>query len=259
MQTGGDELVRRISQMDAPVARGSSDVRGWEVATSDGAPAGTVDDLLVDPASMDVRYLLVTVVPELAPDERAGTLRVPVDQARLDEGARQVHLTTLSRTDLGGLPYDPGLPAEGVRQAQDARPREGDEEVRVVLSEEHLDVQTRWVSAGEVHITRHVETEQVRKVVPLVREEVSIERRPVPPEITDFSPRVEGDVTYVPIVVEELVIEKRLVAREELVIRKTRVTEEQVVEESLRREVPIIRGPDGTPHPDSPQPEGERA
>ncbi|HEY7768293.1 DUF2382 domain-containing protein, partial [Longimicrobium sp.] len=55
----------------------------------------------------------------------------------------------------------------------------------------------------------------------------------------------EGDITYIPILVEELVIQKRLVAHEELVIRKTRVTEEQVVEEELRREVPEIRGPDG--------------
>lgn len=244
MQTGGEEIVRRISQLGAPVAEGSTDARGWRVLTADGAPAGTVDDLLVDPASREVRYLLVSVVRELAPDASVRTLRVPVGQARLEGDARLVHIG-LSRTDLGGLPYDPGVPAQGDPAVHGAA--RGDDEIRVVLSEEQLHVSTRSVSAGEVVIRKRVETEQVRKVVPVEREDVSIERRPVPPDLTDFSPRVEGDVTYVPLVVEELVIQKRLVAREELVIRKTRVTEDQVVEETLRREIPVVEGPDGSP------------
>jgi uncharacterized protein (TIGR02271 family) len=48
---------------------------------------------------------------------------------------------------------------------------------------------------------------------------------------------------YIPILEEELVITKRLVAREELVIRKTRVAEEHIVEETLRRERAEVRGP----------------
>lgn len=115
----------------------------------------------------------------------------------------------------------------------------------MTLAEEGLDIRKRVVPAGEVEVGKRVETERVREVVPLMREDVTIERRPFPEGMTDFSPRVEGDVTYVPLVEEELVIEKRLVAREELVIRKREVVEEQVVEESLRREVPDVRGPEG--------------
>ena len=59
--------------------------------------------------------------------------------------------------------------------------------------------------------------------------------------------RIEGDVTYVPLVEEELVIEKRLVAREELVIRKRRLTEERVVEETVRKEVLDVRQPGKEP------------
>ncbi len=42
-------------------------------------------------------------------------------------------------------------------------------------------------------------------------------------------------------------IEKRLVAREELLIRKRRVTEEQIVEETLRKERAEVLQPDDVP------------
>jgi uncharacterized protein (TIGR02271 family) len=242
MTTHGDEAVRRIGELSGPT-EGLLDSRGWQVSTSDGTAAGTVEDLLVSPAAMEVRYFLVSVVPELAPDASMRTLRVPAAHARVDAERRHVHLNTLSSADLGLLPVDravaPGQPPVGGRGGED-------EEIRLVLSHEELDVRTRSVAKGEVRVEKRVETKQVREVVPVTREDVSIERRPVPEGITDFAPRVEGDVTYVPLVVEELVIQKRLVAREELVIRKTKVTEEQVVEESLRWEVPVVHRPDGT-------------
>jgi uncharacterized protein (TIGR02271 family) len=118
----------------------------------------------------------------------------------------------------------------------------GDEE-RVVLSEEELMVGKREVAAGEVVVHKHMEEQVVRQSVPLMREHVEVERRPVPEGVVGFEPRTEDGVLYVPIVEEELVITKRLVAREELVIRKTQVTEEQVVEETLRRERAEITGP----------------
>jgi len=244
MKTEGNGAVRRLSELDGAVPDGHADSRGWEVHTADGTLAGTVEDLLVDPRSMAVHFILVKVVRELAPNESMRTLRVPIGHADLDARGRRVNLKSLSSADLGLLPVDR---AGGVAPAAAGQPpaQAGGEDVRVVLSHEELDVNTRWVEAGEVGVTKRIETEQVRKLVPLEREDVSIERRPVPADITDFSPRTEGDVMYIPILVEELVIQKRLVAHEELVIRKTRVTEEQVVEEELRREVPVIRGPDG--------------
>ncbi len=48
------------------VADSDSDVRGWDVFDGDGARIGTVDDLLVDPAAEQVRYLAVSLSPELS-------------------------------------------------------------------------------------------------------------------------------------------------------------------------------------------------
>ena len=116
-------------------------------------------------------------------------------------------------------------------------------EARIVVSEEQLQVGKRIVEAGEVRIRKHVEAEQVRETVSVMREDVTVERRPVPAGV-GLEPRTEGDTLYVPIVEEEIVVTKRLIAREELVIRKRQVMEEQVIEETLHHERAEVLGPD---------------
>ena len=49
-------------------------------------------------------------------------------------------------------------------------------------------------------------------------------------------PTMNGDEIRIPVYEEELVVEKRIVAKEELVIRKDVVSGEQVVEADLRKE-----------------------
>jgi uncharacterized protein (TIGR02271 family) len=137
-----------------------------------------------------------------------------------------------------------GTGTHGLAADAPARELTGSEE-RVVLSEEELVVGKREVPVGEVVVQKHIEEQVIRQTIPVTREKVEVERRPLPPG-AGLEPRTEGDVMYIPLVEEELVVTKRLVAREELVIRKTRVVEEQVVEETVRRERAEVIGPDGT-------------
>jgi uncharacterized protein (TIGR02271 family) len=89
-----------------------------------------------------------------------------------------------------------------------------------------------------------VETEHVRQNVPFTREEVTVERVPAPPGMgTEMV--VDGDETRIPLVEEELVVQKRLVVREMLVVRKRQIQEEQVVEADLRRERADIQAEGG--------------
>jgi uncharacterized protein (TIGR02271 family) len=247
-----EDLVPLHRLEEFKIAEGSADVRGWEVVAADGATIGTVGEMLVDTTAMEVRYLVVKLGAGWAGAAAAGAVNVPVREARIDSAGGRVYLNTLSTSDLrllaqpGGGPDRPGPDDDQtLLEAPSGGAPAPDDEVRMTLAEEGLDIRKRVVPAGEVEVGKRVETERVREVVLLMREDVTVERRPFPEGMTDFSPRVEGDVTYVPLVEEELVIEKRLVAREELVIRKRQVVEEQVVEESLRREVPDVRGPDG--------------
>ena len=121
--------------------------------------------------------------------------------------------------------------------------RSAHEHVFPVVAEEIV-VGRKVVEAGRVRIHKTVE-EQTRRVdEPLMHEEVVVRRvavnRPVdsPPPV-----RQEGDITIIPVVQEELVIEKRLVLVEEVhVQRKSRVRHEpkDVVVRRERAEVERI-------------------
>jgi uncharacterized protein (TIGR02271 family) len=116
--------------------------------------------------------------------------------------------------------------------------REGsmrDDERRLTLSEEELAVGKRQQRAGAVEIDKHVETEHVREAVPVTREEVSVERRPVSGEMHG-SARIEEDNIRIPVREEEAVAEKRVVPREELVVKKHQVQGRETIEADLRHE-----------------------
>ena len=241
-----------VTAAEAPTPpAGDADSRGWGVVAGDGTWLGNVADLHLDRASGEPRYLEVLLEPSIARQPGGRRVFVAADSARMDAAARRVHLDQVEGLSAHLLPTRPGAEPTVSPHPYHAAPpppasaalAAAEGEVRMQLSEEELRIERRTVEAGEVRVRKHVETEQVREVVPVMREDVTVERRPLP-EGAGLEPRQEGDTWYIPIVQEELVIQKRLVAREELVIRKRQVMGEQVVEESLRRESPEILAPD---------------
>jgi uncharacterized protein (TIGR02271 family) len=117
--------------------------------------------------------------------------------------------------------------------ARDAYAR-GQERV-LTLSEEELAVGKRKVSAGEVNVHKRVETEHVTEKVPLTREEVTIERRPVTDQRLADADLGEDHIT-VQLTEEEAVVQKRPVVKEEIVVTKRAVQDTQTVEADLKRE-----------------------
>jgi uncharacterized protein (TIGR02271 family) len=115
------------------------------------------------------------------------------------------------------------------------RPEEGEEELRVRRSEEELKVGTREREAGAVRVRKRVRTDRERIVVPKKRVEVTVERVPVV-EGEATQSEIGEDEIVVPIIEEEVIIEKRPVVKEELRIRKEVVEDTEVVEEDVRRE-----------------------
>jgi uncharacterized protein (TIGR02271 family) len=246
----GDDLVSAAEAANPPA--GDADPRGWGVVAGDGTWLGNVADLHLDRASGEPRYLEVLLEPSIARQPGGRRVFVAADTARLDATARRVHLDAVEGLAAHLLPVRPGAeataapsPYHGASSSAAAAPVAVEGEVRMQLSEEELEIGRRVVEAGEVRVRKHVETQQVREVVPVMREDVTVERRPLP-EGAGLEPRQEGDTWFIPIVQEELVIQKRLVAREELVIRKRQVMGEQVVEETIRRETPEVLAPGET-------------
>ena len=88
--------------------------------------------------------------------------------------------------------------------------------------------------AGSVNVRKRVRVDRERLSVPTRREEVSVERVPVSGEATEA--QIGEDEVSVPVFEDEVVVQKRAVAKEEIRVRKDVVREEQIVEEDVRRE-----------------------
>ena len=111
---------------------------------------------------------------------------------------------------------------------------EDEDELRVQRSEEELKAGTRERQAGAMKVRKRVRTDRERIEVPTKHEEVSVERVPISGEATEA--QIGEDEVSVPVTEEEVVTEKRAVAKEEVRIRKDVVEDTEVVEDDVRRE-----------------------
>jgi uncharacterized protein (TIGR02271 family) len=209
------------------VAEDDPDVRGWDVVTTSGERVGSIRDLLIDRSRMKAEYFVMS-------HEGGHDLLVPAASAQVNAGHRQVlvsgELRDFERYTRSTSDLDSGVEAAGHREHR----TDYSDGQRMTRSEEELRIGKREVEAGEVVVAKHVESERVREDVPVDRERVRIERRPV----TDArgAADIGEDAIRVPLVEEELIVEKRPVVKEELVISKERVTEREAVDTEVRRE-----------------------
>lgn len=110
-------------------------------------------------------------------------------------------------------------------------------ELRMTRAEEELVVGKRQVRAGEVGLKKTVETEHVSKSIPLMHEEVEVERHAVGADSANRDDLEIGDKTIrIPLTAEEAVVQKRVVAKEEVVVSKHAVEGTKEVDADLRRE-----------------------
>lgn len=116
------------------------------------------------------------------------------------------------------------------------------DDMRVIpVVEEILDVQQRRVETGRVRITKIVHEREEEVNAPRVREEVTIERVTLNRMVdAPVSMRQEGDTFIIPLLEELIVVEKRLMVKEELRITKRRIEEHASQQVMLRREEVIV-------------------
>jgi uncharacterized protein (TIGR02271 family) len=109
-----------------------------------------------------------------------------------------------------------------------------EDELRVQRSEEELVAGTREREAGSMKVRKRVRTDRERVEVPTRREEVSVERVPASGDASEA--QIGAEEVSVPVVEDEVVVQKKPVVKEEIRLRKDVVHERQVVEEDVRRE-----------------------
>jgi uncharacterized protein (TIGR02271 family) len=110
---------------------------------------------------------------------------------------------------------------------------------------EELDVQKRLVETGKVRITKVVHERETLVDKPLFHDKVAITRVPIQRVVDGPVPvREENGTTIISVVEEVLVVEKRLMLREEIHIRKQRIETHQPQRITLRsEEVQVERVP----------------
>lgn len=126
------------------------------------------------------------------------------------------------------------------------------EEEHLRLHEERLNVGKERVKTGEVNVGKHVVEEEQTIEVPVEREEVFVERRPVNEDSATYTDRdgtfdskdafTEGETIRVPLTEERVDVTKRDVVSEEIVVGKRKVQDTEHVNETVRKEVADIDG-----------------
>ena len=156
-----------------------------------------------------------------------GTLEAPIDdvdehaRVLLPDGSRlRLPPGALERREHGTLVF------RGSFDALAAAARGQTSAAVVPVIEEELRVGKRVVETGRVRIRKTVHEHEEVVDEPLMREEYDVERVPID-EFVDgpVGPRHEGETLVVPVLEEVLVVEKRLVVREELRITRKRTEE----------------------------------
>jgi len=137
--------------------------------------------------------------------------------------------------------------AEPLSEYKDRYPDWSNKEVKVPIAEEELEAQKTSRQAGSVRLRKIVHTELRHFTVPVMREEVRIERTPVTEgeAAKAQSPDAFTEKTIdVPIMEEEVTVTKRPVVKEEVHVSKERTTEERDISGEVRKEEVRVEGED---------------
>lgn len=130
-----------------------------------------------------------------------------------------------------------------LRESEPDMPPHKQDEKTIPVVEEKIDFDKRTVEKGKVHISKQVHEEEVTVDVPFAYEEVDVQHIPrnipleSPPEV-----RYDGDKMIIPVVREEVVVQKRLILVEELHITKKKIEEKRPQHvRLLKEEVKVTR------------------
>lgn len=178
-------------------------------------------------------------------DERGQVL------VRLEDGRQAMVPAAELRRERDGsffLPYSLSDLTQVAPKAQGARRGAGGDgnSVVVPIVAEQLEVQKRKVEAGGVRIRKTVTEREEVVDEPLMREEVQVRRVPVNRVVDAPVPvRHVGNTMIVSLLEEVLVVEKRLMLKEELHITKEQVESYRPQRVRLRTEEAVVERLDG--------------
>lgn len=254
-----------IADMTDPTRMTGAPVHG-----SDGAKLGKVDSIYFDndtdkPEWAAVKSGLfgghVSLVPLGKGNWDGSTLTVPFDKDAIKNAPHHDPDAAISPTDedelyrhygvTGGTPATSGSPEQSIADG-DRRDRAGEPGIEgrdtsgpttddaMTRSEEQLTVGTEQREAGKARLRKHIVTENVSTTVPVSHEEVTLQREPIT-EANRGDAMAGGNLSEetheVTLTEQRAVAHKETVPVERVRLGTETVTENQQVEETVRKEV----------------------
>ena len=126
------------------------------------------------------------------------------------------------------------------------------ESITLPVVEETARIEKRVVETGRVRVSTQTETVEQILRESLRNEDVAVTRVPVNRTLAEGEAapvvRTEGGVTIIPVLEEILVVEKRLVLKEEVHIRQTSADEDVEVPVTLRKQHAVVERVDLEDH-----------
>ena len=250
-----------------------ANLAGYEAYDAAGEKVGTIDGVIADRETLQLRYLVVDaggwvsqqryVVPigeldAVYDDERTVAFRTlrkdslgsgaypHYDERWLegeDHAAFQAHERELGRFYQPGDREAQAAPVDYASELYQ-RPREGAR--RLQLLEERLTVHKERYRAGTVRVGTRVTERTETAEVPVREERVVIERHPVAGEGRATGGAIgEGQAIEVPVTRERVDVRKETVVAEEVTVRTESVEHREQVEGTVRKEELVVEDPAG--------------
>jgi uncharacterized protein (TIGR02271 family) len=250
--------------------------RGQTMVGSGGDKIGKIDEIYLDAETEQPEWALVhtglfgsasSFVPIANATMHDGDVLVPFEKAQVKDAPKLEPDGQLSEQDESalyshyGMDYSESRSDTGLPQGEtagtasvdprgavgnDVSGRETDD--AMTRSEEELRVGTTQRETGRARLRKHIVTENVTQTVPVQREEIRVEREPITDANRDAATSgadLSEEEHEVVLHEEELVVDKRAVAKERVRLDKDTVTEQQQVSEGVRKEqVELIDGAD---------------
>ena len=150
---------------------------------------------------------------------------------KLAEGPAAIPTVASAQADVAG--------------AAAARQRSQAGQQALTRSEEELEVDTRKVPRGQAGVRKRVVTEQQHRTVPVEREELRVQREPIPAGEGDRNTELSADERTIELREEQPVVDKRVVPKERVRIGKEVVRDQEHISEPVRKEEIQVDRPDG--------------
>jgi len=242
-------------------------LHGYEALDSAGNKLGTVESVVADDDTQEVRYVVIDSGGLFASKQFVAPVG---DIGQVNDEKRRVVFEQLTKDLLGSGAYpryDEGWlrradreqfaayeleiarayePARGADQAVDytgalyrARPWRGEE--RLQLLEERLVPRTEAYVAGGVRISKRVLTRTERIEVPLREERITIERLPGAGQVfVGDRELTDGETVELTVLFERAVVTKEQVVHEEVRVRKDQIQRTEQIQDTVRREELVV-------------------